>query len=326
MKNLQLAAFLLLQVLLLSDSCTANKDTQDAKSLARMLLSRFAESPSSKSKNGLGFLRKLVDRKTADEDERAQEAEARKREFGPGADWSCTKEANLATDYDSCTMSEASKTTEGGCSWCPLGSKEGVCLRAGQASIINGLGNQHLLHLHCYNDAESVINEEATQFWDEALACLPHHRDSCGGDHGEGDHVCTYCSIKEPAMGMCLSVSLWDNLVVAQALEDFDQDVSTGDQIRLDQVVHCNEDGIDSTLDDDSIIDNFCGGAIVNDVKSEEECFTKEGCAIAPNIFPGFLGMESGMHCVGVVKERATQWAVGVLKDMGWVEEMNEYQ
>lgn len=255
-----------------------------------------------------------------------------KKEFGPGSDWSCTAESNLANDFDSCTLSEASKTVEGGCSWCPLGSSTGVCLRAGQASVINSFENNHLLHLKCYSDSEDVIDEEATEFWDEAMECLPHHRETCGGDHGDGDHFCTYCSTQEPYMGLCLSVKLWDNLVVAQALEEFDEDVSTGDQIRLDQVIHCSED-TEATIEtkeefvfDDNLWDNPCEGQPITSNESEEECFTKEGCGMAPNILPGFLGSKSGNRCVSVAQERATLWAVDLLGDMGWNKEMNAYK
>ena len=251
-------------------------------------------------------------------------------EFGPGADWSCTAESNGATDYDSCFQSEASKSVNGGCSWCPLGSSAGVCLRAGQADVVNTLENEHLLHLRCYSDNDAQQGDEtAAAFWDEAMACFPHSKADCGGDHGTGDHNCIYCDVAEPAMGLCLSVDLWDNMVVSQALEEFDEDVSTGDQIRLDQVIHCSHDHIedlDDGLADDSLWSNRCGGSLINSVDSTEECLSMEGCAAAQNPFPGLFGLTSGMHCVTLQQEQAMMWAVNFLRNMGWAEEMSDFQ
>jgi len=313
MKSRGIASFSFLQLLLLSNACGAESANKNPRKLARLVLDRFAAG----SKKP-GFLRKL-----------AQDT-AMKQEFGPDSDWSCSAVSNGGIDFDSCTSSEASEGTEGGCSWCPLGSSMGICLRAGQASVINGLENEHLLHLKCYSDADEVIDEEATAFWDEAMACLPHHKEICGGDHGDGNHVCTYCTTTEPTMGLCLSTSLWENLVIAQAFEDFEQDVSTADQIRLDQVIHCSTDqeyhsGSGSTKWDDNIWDNPCEGPPITDDASEEECFVKEGCAVAPSIFPGFLGSEPGVHCVSIAKERATMWAATVLRETGWVKEMDAF-
>jgi len=260
-----------------------------------------------------------------------QDREAVAREFGPGADWSCTAEANRGLDYDSCTLSEASKSVEGGCSWCPLGSTAGVCLRAGQAALVNGQENDHLLHLKCYNDndTEDVIDETATAFWDEAMSCFPHSKIDCGGSHGDGDHACIYCDVAEPEMGLCLSVNLWDNMVVAQALEDFDEDVNTSEQIRLDQVIHCSYDRVDDLNnghDDDSLWSNRCGWHAVDSVAEEEDCLSQEGCAVATNPFPGLFGTTSGRHCVSMQQERALVWAVGLLQDEGWREELSDFQ
>lgn len=250
-----------------------------------------------------------------------------KEEFGPGSDWSCTSESNRATDFDSCTLSEASKTVEGGCSWCPLGSVMGVCLRAGQASVINSFENDHLLHLKCYSDSEEVIDDAATAFWDETMDCLPHHRETCGADHFDHfDHGCTYCTTEEPAMGLCLSADLWENLVVAQALEEFDANGSMDDQIPLDQVIHCSTDTESIHGSDKSLWSNPCEGPPIIDAESEENCFIKNGCAVAPNIFPGLLGMKSGHQCVSVAHERATLWALELLEDMGWNKEMDAYR
>jgi len=311
MNNLRPASFLLLQLLLLSNTCSAERATENENPLARMILDRFA--PSSKN---VGFLRKLAD----------EASTPMKEAFGPGSDWSCSAESNLATDFDSCTLSEASKTLAGGCSWCPLGSITGICLGASQASVINGLENDHLLHLKCYSDSEEVIDEAATAFWDEAMECIPHHKDTCGGDHGDGDHDCTYCTVGEPAMGLCLSKSLWDNMVVAQQLEYFEADVSTSNFISLEQVIKCVEEPIEDEEEDEGIWNNPCDGTLIDSDVAEAECFTNEGCAVAPNIFPGLLGSKSGKRCVSVVQERATAWAMEILEDMGWKKEMGAYE
>jgi hypothetical protein len=320
MKNQGIASFLFLQLLLLSTTSSATNDISNkSHQLARLLLQRIAKSSS--SSNHLGFLRRLAGGR------RTEGEAAAKREFGPGADWSCSAEANAAIDYDSCTLSNASNTAEGGCSWCPLGSTEGVCLRAGQAAVINGLENEHLLHLKCYKDADTIIDEEATAFWDEAMSCLPHSREDCGGKHG--DHSCTYCSVKDPAMGLCLSVDLWDNLVVAQAMEEFDEDVSTRDYIALNQVISCSaepEGASDAFISDDSLWSSPCGVDVVEDVITGEACLTKDGCAIGENIFPGFLGSKSGLRCMSIAQEQAMVWAIELLLDMGWKEEMDSYQ
>mmetsp|Transcript_8845 Transcript_8845/g.21832 ORF Transcript_8845/g.21832 Transcript_8845/m.21832 type:complete len:310 (+) Transcript_8845:193-1122(+) len=307
MNNLRIASFLLVQLLVLANNCMAKKTSDNDNLLARMLLNHFSSLSSS---NHAGFLRKLAE-------------SPMKAEFGPGASWDCSAESNRATDFDSCTLSEASKTVQQ-CYWCPLGSSQGICLRAGQASVINDLENDHLLHLKCYSDSDEVIDQEATAFWDEAMACLPHGRDTCGGGHD--GHECTYCTVGDPAMGLCLSKSLWANMVVAQTLEYFEADVSETDQIRLDQVIHCAED-TSSEEEEVGIWNNPCEmPAPIEDDKAEADCFTKEGCTIAPNIFPGFLGSASGIHCVSTAQEQATSWAMGVLTDMGWIKEMYPHQ
>lgn len=311
MNNLRTASFLFLQLLLLSNTCRAEKVTENENPLARMILNH--STPSSKN---IGFLRKLSDETSTTPMNQA---------FGPDSDWSCSAESNLATDFDSCTLSEASKSSKDGCSWCPLGTTNGICLGATQASVINGLDNDHLLHLKCYSDSEEVIDEAATAFWDEAMECFPHHKDVCGGDHGDGDHYCTYCTVRDPAMGLCLSKSLWDNLVVAQQLEYFEADIPSNDFIGLEQVIKCTEETIEDEEVDEGIWNNPCDGTLINSDVAEAECFTKEGCAIAPNIFPGFLGSKSGKHCVGVIQERAMAWAAELLRDMGWTKEMNAY-
>ncbi len=313
MKSFRIASFSFLQLLLLSNRCSAgsNELNENVSPLARLLLDRFALA----SKKP-GFLRKL------DEDT------VMKREFGPGADWSCSAASNRGTDFDSCTLSEASKAIDDGCSYCPLGSSIGICLRGGQASVINGLENDRLLHLKCYSDSDEVIDQEATAFWDEVMACLPHHKGDCGGEHD--GHVCTYCTTKEPNMGLCLSHTLWENLVIAQAVEDFEGGVTMYEQISLDQVIHCSREVEDSDTGtsenkyDDNLWDNPCdlGRPITDDGM---ECINKEGCAVAPNIFPGFLGSEPGNLCVSQAKKNAIFWFARILKDMGWSEEMDAY-
>lgn len=314
MKSFGIASFSFLQLLLLSKGCTAENNETNEKfdPLARLLLDQFT----SASKKP-GFLRKLA------------EDTAFRREFGPGADWSCSAESNRGTDFDSCTLSAASKASKGGCSWCPLGSETGICLRAGQASVVNGLETESLLHLRCYSDSDEVIGEEATAFWDEVEACLPHHKEDCGDDHN--GHACTYCTTKEPNMGICLSNTLWENLVIAQAVEDFEGGLTMDAQINLDQVIHCSkevgksETGSGDNKYDDNLWDNPCDIPPITDEASEAECTKKEGCAVAPNIFPGFLGSKPGRLCVSTAKKQAIVWAAGVLKDMGWTKEMDAY-
>jgi len=336
MKILGIAPVLLVQLLLVSNSCSAtnanasanagHSDSNSANTnglneilqhpLARLLFARFASSLSSnqeQSTNTLGFLRKLAS--SSDYSEKTT------LEFGPGADWSCTADANRANDYDSCTLTD---TDHGSCSWCPLGSSIGVCLGAGQAALVNGLENNSVLHLKCYShedeyagekdDLEVDANDIATAFWDKALECMPHSMDDCGGDH-VGDHTCIYCTVADPAMGLCLSNELWNNMVVAQALEDFESDVSTGDQIRLDQVIHCSED---HGPVDDSLFSQRCGGALVDSVASADECAAQQDCAIVENPFPGLMGSAPGMHCVGAHQAAAIVWALELLKSMGW--------
>jgi hypothetical protein len=351
-----IASFLLLQLLLISNSCSAKKSSDDVNPLERLLMDQFYSSSSSST--SLGFLRKLASRKTnflggssssssseysitapttSYEMNDESGVTAMMREFGPGADWSCAAESNAATSFGSCVLSTAANKfeNEGGCSWCPLGSSTGVCLRADQAAVINGLENDHLLHFKCYNNDEDEDNDSnrdttgiAIAFWDEAFACMAYSRDDCGGD---GDHTCTYCTVDEPAMGLCLSASLWDNMVVAQALEDFDADVGTSDQIRLDQVIHCRHDGMyeddEDWRIDDSLWSSRCNGILVTDHASEEECLaSKEGdCDIAETVFPGFLGSKSGRHCVSIHQQRAMEWAVELLEGMGWAE-MEKFQ
>jgi len=319
---------LLVQVLLLSQSCSAAKTNDDANPLSRLLMNRFASSTMSTK---MGFLRKLAN----------DNGDAMKREFGPGADWSCTGAANDAFHLDSCTLGEVSAKTkdDGGCFWCPLGTENGICVSAAQAELINGFGNDHLLHVKCVdqNYGTKEKDEETTQadigheqFWNEVFSCLPHSRDSCGGDHTLGDHACTYCTVKDPAMGLCLSNNLWESLTVAQALEDFDRNVSPNSQIRLDQVVHCDASieeahNKNSAHHDDSLWSDVCGGAEIDSKETEEECLGKSGCAIAPNVLPGFLGSVPGNHCVTIAQERSRSWLVQLLRDMGWTDEMYTY-
>ena len=315
MNNPRILPLLVVQLFLLFNNCIASNDTENTDAFAQSLLSRFTA-----SKKIPGFLRKLVSRNMG-------AVASMREEFGPGADWSCTAASNAASDFDSCTMSAASKLTPGGCSWCPLGSNTGVCLRAGQAAVINSFENDELLHLHCYADDDDIVNESGTSFWDEVMSCLTHSRKDCAGDHG--DHKCTYCSVGDPEMGLCLSEYLWDNLVIAKTLEDFDRDVPTSDQIQLDEVVQCyngkdEDEEFDSTIDD-NIWSTRCGGAVIDDVTSEEDCFVKEECAVATNIFPGLFGSNSGMICVTNNQQRAMAWAMKLLRRMGWEDEMKGY-
>lgn len=292
-------------------------ETIQQNPLARLLLTRFASSSFSSNNNNqesttrLGFLRKLAD-----------DTDAKQQQFGPGADWSCTSELNAATDHDSCTNSEAIEKTLGGCSWCPLGSSSGVCLSSGQASIINALENDEVLHLECFGkgDENKSPDPHATAFWDETMSCLAHSASDCGGDHENGGHVCTYCKVTDPDMGLCLSEKLWKNLLVAQALEDFDRDWSTGDQIRLDQIIHCSKDKDKAGDPDENIwTDEKCGDETVAD----DGLCKKEGCAAAESPFPGLLGQTSGKHCVSLQKERAMVWVVELLQSMGWGKEID---
>jgi len=303
-----IVSFLLLQVSLLSDvgaaSDAAAAATIQQNPLARLLLNRFASS----SNLNNGNLRKL-----------AENVGDKQQQFGPGADWSCTAETN--TDHDSCTNSEA--TAEGGCSWCPLGSSSGVCLSSGQASIVNAMENDQVLHLGCFGKVEETKSPDpaATAFWDETMSCVAHSASDCGGDHKNGDHVCTYCHTTEPNMGLCLSEKLWENLLVTQALEDFDRDWSTSDQIRLDQVIHCSKDPDKAGDPDENIwTDEKCGEDTVGD---DGNCKI-EGCIAAESPLPGLLGQTSGKHCVSLQKERAMVWAVEVLQSMGWRQETNQ--
>jgi hypothetical protein len=355
-----IASFLLLQLLLLSNSCSAKHASDDVNPLERLLMDRF--SSSSSSSTSFGFLRKLASRKlsilgssSSSSEMGDEDVTAMMREFGPGADWSCTAESNDADDFNSCIESTASKkfVNERGCSWCPLGSHNGVCVRSDQATVINGFENEHLLHLKCYNDEDVLSKDEsygddvyndwvknrdatvknrdaiATTFWDEAFACMGHSRDDCGGDHG--DHSCTYCTVDEPAMGLCLSVSLWDNMIVAQALEEFDANVGTRNQIQLDQVIHCRDDGKyeddEAWKVDDSVWTSLCHKILVTDGASEEECRNSEkgDCVFAESLFPGFLGSKAGLHCMSIHQQRAMEWAIELLGGMGWTE-MEKFQ
>jgi len=291
-----------------------------------------------------------------------------KEGFGPGTDWSCT--AKGAINFDSCVQQEesagagadeddASSSSSSSCAWCPFGSTNGICLRTDQANLVNGLENDHLLHLKCYNNNIEQEQEQEqlhsdvetiTKFWDEAIACHPHNSNSCAGDH-HGDHVCTWCTVNEPAMGMCISQSLYENLVVAQALEEFDNDVSTNDQIRIDQVIHCGDgdgDGDDdndgvgysgssnssstSTSNNDTVSSlwdttTMCGLSSLDDciLTRDDNGDGSESCVVQTNPFPGLLGFAAGKYCVTHQQQRFILWMVELLRDMGWEKEMSPY-
>mmetsp|Transcript_563 Transcript_563/g.1375 ORF Transcript_563/g.1375 Transcript_563/m.1375 type:complete len:336 (-) Transcript_563:286-1293(-) len=299
----------------------ANNEGKFKNLLGRLLVARFASSSPTNSK----FLR------TLEESDESSESTI-KTEFGPGADWSCTIPENH--DYDVCTLSAT------GCSWCPLGSSSGVCLRNGQASLVNALENEHLLHLECYGNEDEVIDETATAFWDETASCLPHGVEDCHGVHDNGDHTCTWCTVKDPFMGLCLSQSLWDNLIVAQALEEFDEDVSTGDQIRLDQVIHCKhhhddddsggdkKDGGSDSAPPTNIFNQKCGWKAIETDQDEEDCVSTEGeeCAVQANPLPGLLGSKAGRFCVSLDQQHVMQWMIDLLRHMGWEDEMRAFQ
>lgn len=348
--------FLLLSLLLLTNggsatvTDTTSIDSSENNNYLGRLLAQFISSSSSSPTN-TGLLRRLVNSDSSGNDKI-------KNQFGPGADWSCTT-AKGVTDFHSCTtLTILPDTTAAGCSWCPLGSTTGVCLRTDQAELVNGLENDHLLHLKCYNSSDdsakkSKSDTEAKKFWDEAVACKAHDAGDCLGDHHGDDgkataaaHSCTWCTVDEPAMGMCLSQTLWDNLAVAQALEEFDNDVSTSDQIRLDQVIHC------SHVDDDDAGSNIvkssssssvwntkkCGD-VVTEVKThqdEADCLAivittddddeEEKCVVQANPFPGFMGSTPGKHCVTLQQQRVMVWAIELLHDMGWENEMSSFQ
>jgi len=276
-----------------------------------------------------------------------------KERFGPGNDWSCT--AKGAINYDSCVQQkegvgedEGSDTSSSSCAWCPFGSTNGICLRTDQAELVNGLENDHLLHLKCYNnniEQEQLHSdvEIMTKFWNEAIACHPHNSQNCAGDHHNNgdddrdhDHVCTWCTVSEPAMGMCISQSLWDNLVVAQALEEFDNDVSTNDQIRIDQVIHCAGNGGSDGGSDSSSSSSSSNNDIVSSLwdtttttcrlSSVVDCIStmdddgngSKSCVVQTNPFPGLFGIAGGKYCVSQQQQRFILWMVELLRDMGW--------
>jgi len=327
------AGILLLQVLLAIDGCSATNaaapergsqrgdDTMRTNALARLLLAGFASGESTTATTRQQRLRRtLGDNDNNDNDN------AFRREFGPGADWSCTGGGSDTTtaprdNHDACTLTE-------GCSWCPLGSTLGVCLRSAQASWINALKNDHLLHLRCYTDnTEDLIDDTATGFWDEAVACHGHTGADCAGDHDGGGHACSWCTFDKLGAGACLSTSLWDNLVVAQALEEFDEDVSTADRIRLDRVVHCvhgGGDGDESEAATESLWSHGCGWAVAETDEDAAACLGA-GCVVQANPFPGLLGSKAGKHCVSRQQQQAIRWAIKVLWDTGWVDEMGAF-
>merc|ERR1712238_260294 len=273
---------------------------------------------------------------------------------------SCTEKG--AINYDSCVQQkegvgeedEGSDSSSISCAWCPIGSTNGICLQTDQAELVNGLENDYLLHLKCYNnniEQEQLHRdiEITTQFWNEAIACHPHSSQNCAGDHhnnnngddDDPDHVCTWCTVSEPAIGMCISQSLWDNLVVAQALEEFDNDVSTNDQIRIDQVIHCarnsvgvGDDGSDSrsSNSNNAIVSSLfdttaCGSSSIDD------CITtlvydgngSKSCVVQTNPFPGLLGITGGKYCISEQQQRFILWMVELLRGMGWEKEMSSY-
>jgi hypothetical protein len=283
-----------------------------------------------------------------------------KGRFGPGADWTCTSKG--AINYDSCVQQEKGDATSDAadsCAWCPLGSTTGICLRTDQAELVNGLENDHLLHLKCYNNniEEEQLHtdiETATSFWDETIACHSHNSNNCAGSHGEGEknnHICTWCTVNEPEIGMCISQNLWDNLVVAQALEEFDNDVSTNDQIRIDQVIHCVGDDIDTDSSNNndekkSLFDSSmwtCGSSssssstssLVKTDKDKDDCLSGkdgdgdggsgESCVVQSNPFPGLMGYVAGEYCMSQQQQRFILWMVQLLRDMGWEKEMSPY-
>eukprot|EP00536_Pseudo-nitzschia_multiseries_P014054 jgi/Psemu1/291227/fgenesh1_pg.651_\ len=244
-------------------------------------------------------------------------------EFGPGADWSCTTPENH--EYDACTLSAT------GCSWCPLGSSNGVCLRNGQATVVNALENDHLLHLKCYDNEDEVIDESATAFWDEAASCITYGVVDCHGEHKDGnngDHTCTWCTVNGPRMGFCLSQSLWENLVVAQAPEEVNEDASTGDQIRIDQVIHCKPRGGVNDSITTSIFRQECGWATIETDQDKTGCGSIEGveCVVQANPFPGLFGSKPGKFCVSPEQQQIMQWAIDLLRSMGWENEMSSFE
>ncbi|OEU11630.1 hypothetical protein FRACYDRAFT_244748 [Fragilariopsis cylindrus CCMP1102] len=244
------------------------------------------------------------------------------------------------------------------CAWCPLGSTTGICLRTDQAELVNGgfENEDHLLHLQCYNnniEQEQLHTEIATStsFWDETMACHAHTSHSCAGHHGEdggkNHHICTWCTVKEPEIGMCISQNLWDNLVVAQALEEFDNDVSTNDQIRIDEVIHCVGAG-DTDIDIDIEIDektslfdtstSTCGSKLLSSSSASSlvKCLSakdgvggdgggSESCVIQANPFPGLLGYVAGEYCMSQQQQRFILWIIELLRGLGWEKEMSSY-
>lgn len=280
--------------------------------------------------------------------------------FGLDADWSCTSKG--ANDYDTCVTEHDNDDNDAPiCAWCPLGSDtHGICLQSLQGEIINGFQNEHLLHLKCYNNYIEAKNTKtnantskehtdivvATKFWNESTLCSKHNSGSCAGDHhGPNDHndhhVCTWCTVLEPQLGFCISQNVWDNIVVAQALEEFDYDVSTNNQIRLDQVIHCdngntgNDGANDSTTNvQNSLWDTTaCLSLSLDDCVStkkdddDDDDDNDDNCVVQTNPFPGLFGYGPGDYCVSIQQQRLLLWMVQLLNDMkGWKEEEQQQQ
>ena len=144
---------------------------------------------------------------------------------------------------------------------------------------------------------------------------------------------------------MCISQNLWDNLVVAQALEEFDKDVSANDQIRIDEVIHCVGGDTDSDIDIEidekkSLFDtstSTCGSKLLSSSASSlAKCVSaKDGvggdgggseyCVIQANPFPGLMGYVAGEYCMSQQQQRFLLWIIELLRGLGWEEEMSSY-
>jgi hypothetical protein len=345
--------FFLLLLLLLTRSTSSsnaaivveddnNIDTTSKNPLVRFFSKQYnkivLQQSNAKSSLTGGLLRRQLLLGDVNNDGNINDSNKIKERFGPGSDFSCTKKG---ANYDSCVQEQekgADDDAASSCAWCPLGSTTGICLRTDQAELVNGLKND-LLHLKCYNnniEQEQLHTdiETGTKFWDETIACHSHNSNNCAGSHGDNaneNHICTWCTVNKPEMGMCVSQNLWDNLVVAQALEEFDNDVSTNDQIRIDQVIHC-VDG-DNEKKKESLSDTTtwtCGSLLVKTDKDKDVCLSsKDGddgsCVVQSNPFPGLMGYVAGEYCMSHQQQRFILWIVELLRDMGWEKEMSSY-
>ena len=205
------------------------------------------------------------------------------------ADWKC-----MSTGY-----SDKEGCNAAGCEWCPFGTIEGACVTGSQAGLINAL---NFPHLTCGKGEDDEEFWDDAAFWDEQMICTFTANDEKGCI---GKEECTWCTVNDPAFGLCMSEEFMATLEELQPAED---------PIRINQVITCNT----TSRDDETpgLLDMSC--YLAGKAGSEGD---DQACMNAADQFgescESIQYLATGDLCLTATQAKFLGWLIDLFDDMG---------